>query len=389
MVYCGRIPFAMKKTSAFFAVFLFAFFTTAPALLKAQPQFRKSAPAIGAGRKKASDEGVFDALRNYPLSLPSSSPKTFTIPPVAQIRFIDNRMDSSFIGFRLKKMETEKKYTTNSSLSDALNSCAKSAFLTNGAPGKAGELRIFIKNFWLTSEYVHHPSEESFSDYYKVTFSKTSLWVKMEAFAHINGYYHPVFRIDTILRTLERPEKDFDLVFHQLIELTAVKMNTTFAKNGWRNEQHTWTETQLNDYLQQPFRHKILQDVNPQKGIFFTFNDFLQNTPTYASYVFKQNRLDDFLASNEAPERNIAMKVWGFSNGESVFVRMGGKFYPLRRTRNTFNVLGAYDVTQGIIPIPLIIPAAGGFAYGFDGIKGKARHNYCYYHLDLETGLIY
>lgn len=379
----------MKKMANLLPTLSFIVLFCFPIFLKAQPQFRKSAPPIVAGSKKASDENVFSELRYFALTIPTKAPKQFNVPKVDKLLFIDNRMDSTFIGFRLKKLETEKKYTTNTALPAALNTYAKTALAANGEQAKASELRIFIKKFWLTSEYVHHPSEESFSDYYKATFSKTSLWVRMEAFALLNGYYHPVFKIDTILRAPERPERDFDQVFPQLMEVTAAKMNASFARNGWVNEQHRWTETQLTDYLQHPLKHKALNDPLPMKGIFYSFKDFLQNTPTYAGYVFKQNSLDDFLASSEAPERNVCMKVWGFSNGETVFVRMGNKFYPLRRTGNTFNVLGAYDISQGIIPIPLIIPAAGGFAYGFDGIKGKARQNYCYYHLDLETGLIY
>ncbi|WP_315816433.1 hypothetical protein [Paraflavitalea speifideaquila] len=133
----------------------------------------------------------------------------------------------------------------------------------------------------------------------------------------------------------------------------------------------------------------------PAKGVYLSYHEFKNSTPSCTNFEVKFESLADIIYVKEAdgslyPKRN----VWGFSDGETVFIRMGSNFFPLYNQERTWEFYGtaAMDFRSFRIPvvpgagIPLMLAAAG--AAEFSQYERRLV-NLRAFQVDVENGKFY
>jgi len=184
--------------------------------------------------------------------------------------------------------------------------------------------------------------------------------------------------------------------------------NTNYASKSIYNQNIiTAFETSINQYLERknsgiinnnkinitvlsenPLANKSEYQINKiqkfRKGIYYSFYDFRDyniDTLSYFTVIYqdKKNRTGE--ASIREVNDDTLKEIWGFSDGEQNYCRLGSSFYPLIHEDSLFSVNNyPKETTNSIYPVfgsfGLIGAVAGSlFASANDGETGTFRSN--------------
>lgn len=91
---------------------------------------------------------------------------------------------------------------------------------------------------------------------------------------------------------------------------------------------------------------------------------------------------------DEQGKSYFSRKMWGYCDGEHLFVMMDGNLFPVLRDENAFYVYGSkeYIVKKTNAPLLIFIPAA--IIVGSVPISEKVVRRLRLFTLDMETGAI-
>lgn len=121
-----------------------------------------------------------------------------------------------------------------------------------------------------------------------------------------------------------------------------------------------YTTTQLDSLVKNRFNYPIVKVDKPAKGIYFTYNDFLNNTPTPIDFTV----LSDNKRTIKYEGMSSKDSSWGYSDGENIYMHLGKGFYLLNKAQNTYEVVGPATVEILNTFLDKTIKIAGGYATG-------------------------
>lgn len=312
---------------------------------------------------------------------------------ISDIVMIDNRFDTSTLGFMQRAYpDTRRLLTLKNGTSNDIRSFLLSSInpLKLHSDTSAYKLICIIKKLWLSDEIYKSAMDQK--DKIKGNDIKESgIMIRLEFLAVKNENYVPLYRFDTTITDTHNIHKyggkylfySLTAALHKLITFSNEKISMSKKKISWEDLTH---------YNISRFNIPILLET-PQKGAYVSFEEFRNNTPSIKIYSIKPGRLSDEIYStnengNEVPLRNI----WGYSNGENIYLKSAGSFFKLYRSNNTFNIYGAKSVVKAGPSMPVGNPA---FSIPSQGEYIKKDQIWGYslklnpFQLDMETGIIY
>jgi hypothetical protein len=165
----------------------------------------------------------------------------------------------------------------------------------------------------------------------------------------------------------------------------AATLNT--LKINQASKKLTWTdvETYNNQRLQYP---RFTNDV-VEKGIYKTFQDFLQNRVTKQEFTIQSSLYSDEVFVKENGKKVALIDFWGFCDGSKQYMRVGYNIFELARQNNAYDIWGntiALRKFQRVfVPVPGLIGLIGTAALSKDKtiIEKKPLQ------LNMETGEVY
>ena len=156
----------------------------------------------------------------------------------------------------------------------------------------------------------------------------------------------------------------------------------------------TFNKYQLDSILKNRAGYPILKAVKPAKGLYFTFDDFRNNKPADIDFTV----VSDISRRISYPGMIKEDTLWGYSDGENIYMHIAHGFYLLNRAQNTYEVAGPAVVE---LINPFINKAMNVAVSYFSPPKGfinlmpfftpnKYTINYYkYFRLDMRNGLLY
>lgn len=324
-------------------------------------------------------------LDNIALDLKNDPSSGFELKTnYSHIRIVDVRYDGSKLGFayyygHYRKVNLEKGIST---LESYLNQC-----YSNQPQSNRPELVLFVKTLWLQDLKAGEKLRNTYNDDQQLI---STCQLQVDAFALFENTYRALVRVDT---SFELPngvrytypdllKNSFHTVIRKLKPFDDIKLISD-RKVLKPEEVITFYNTRIQ-------KLKNVNDRVTEKGIYLTYNDFLNNHLTKYNFTIEQEENADYLYIEENGEKKLFTDFWGFDNGVSHYIKVGRNFFELKKDYNTYSFWGCFQALHTSKPRSENRIAR----YALFGVFSELHHNALANYLrpmqlNADTGLPY
>lgn len=298
----------------------------------------------------------------------------------------DIRPDTTKLGFyRSTKDRHSYKYRFAGNTAEELTSFITGHFTKNLTLGSPNQLEIFIKKLWL-SEFDSAELSLHNSD-----IRNAWLYVKAEVYLRTPTAYHPIFRIDSIVYA--RKQNSYTsggFITQTLLDALQRLCRTDFAQVVSRKSLSPSQVDKYNKFSTATPANRITT-----KGIYASFYDFKKGQPTATDYEVKFEKLTDIVYVKEQDGKMYPRRdIWGFSDGQTVFIRMGSNYFPLYHHQNTWEFYGTAAMEFRAPRMPVLAGAGWAFMLASAGATEISQYekrliNLRAFQVDTENGKFY
>lgn len=157
-----------------------------------------------------------------------------------------------------------------------------------------------------------------------------------EFYAEKDGFYTPVNRFDSVFVKGTHLYKIISSFFSNAI-LLAVKTTASTNLNFRTQKKNSYTFKQIDSFSSVLKRLPVLSETSYKKGVYKTFQEFLYNNPSIKEYELQKTKKADMLyIKNDQGEAIPTRKVWGFCDGEFIYINSQNIFFPLQFYKGNF-----------------------------------------------------
>ncbi len=289
---------------------------------------------ISFSQKKNLQIFSFSNFREITVHFPKTYLQKSSTSKQDNIHVLDWRADSTSIGFY------GANYLTATDLCGQItNYLAPLLNLPGMGTSANNEIFVCIRKLWTMPHFTS----------VKGRWTAGIVW-KADCFKKEDGRFTYLCSSDTTIKMMLKKWKTDvpDLMSICLNEL-GEKMN--LALNDPTNSNAT---PDMNEY-RFPFKNiPILNDSIKRKGLYMTYKQFLQNTPSNVEFELEKGKLTDALRAVDATGNyQLVRNLWGFCDGKNMFIKSGEKYYPLSRVNNTFYFFGSRQLQKNVYNDPL------------------------------------
>lgn len=300
--------------------------------------------------------------------------------PFQQIRFTDYRFDTTKEGFY-------EQYTSFLKFHFAGGAAASLQNWFDKISGKTSEasLHIVIRSLWLRDLKAAEINIKEFPDRSRIS----QFIVKMDAYMVRDSQYQAALRIDTVYSVAgdagSKKEALLTLALHHIAnKISGISPEALQKKNKFSAAQV------FSQYEKLHQKAKAIETAS-LRGIYFSFEDFVNNKIAVVDFVIEENETADYLYIIEKGEQKLNTSFWGFAEDGKKFIRVSNNFFPLIPDQQTFSFWGCYRAVH--------LNAAARSErrikrYVLFGVFGELHHSRLKNQLrpmqvDMETGNVY
>ena len=275
--------------------------------------------------------------------------------PVSGFLAKDVRADTSYVGIRMKNSLLEedkmfKKVNVERGLGEwmtaFMNRCNRH-HVKKGAP----QMVCFVKQLRVIQlDSINRLSNK------KECYSKIRL--EVEAYLLIDTTYYPALKMDTIAMALTPGNRNFSILGKLVTALTAKSSRMDEDKILKRKG---YTSAQLDERYTKRFDKPILAARIFNRGVYKSFEEFIQNRPSIVNYRFLKDKKADILSvKNESNLWERLHDVFGFCDGRTIWINLKGSYRPLVKQGSTFEFIETqnYWYRSAVPSIPIGVGAS-------------------------------
>jgi hypothetical protein len=201
---------------------------------------------------------------------------------------------------------------------------------------------VILRTLWLSdanynrAEYLRDPEHGH---------ERTHIRLKAEIYAIRDGRYIPVLRYDTLQTIMKKrileersPYYEWGLNLTLLLnDLADSASRLTSAKE----ESSRWVALQdIQRFNASRFNAPIGDDL-PARGVYVTFEEFRNNTPSIQNFEIKLENHERLLYIRESGNTFYSHEVWGYCDGKDIYVMRDGILCPAWKEGKAFYVPAA------------------------------------------------
>ncbi len=305
---------------------------------------------FGQSPKKIDNDLVFNKEKysKKNISLSPKVQKKLEFPFLEGLAVIDARSDSTCIGFRNRNSEKNNQVLQFTSglkteFENYLNRISK--FKNDGGPYS---VVLVVKSYWINEFEVDEDESDKVADNRGTKYSarKTALRATFDYYLKKDNEYFVAYRYDTMASAFLNI-KDFSQSYlEDFLEVSIKRLQSINPEMHIQNKR-IFTRAELENYYKQRWEKPILKDEEFERGVYKTFNEFLNNHPSITRFVVKKDKLADIIyVPQDKGELVPARDVWGYCDGKKFFIKSGENYYPLVRVQNGFYFLGSKELIR-------------------------------------------
>ncbi|HEY4109368.1 hypothetical protein [Puia sp.] len=272
-------------------------------------------------------------------------------------------------------------------------------------PGAHWSALIVLRNLWLSD--ANYLREDKVKDPEVMT-HRTHIRLKAEIYAYNDSFYVPIIRFDT-LQTYKRsnPYNNWNS-YYSLWEndLTAVLTGMTDSASSLtliRAERGRRLQLdEIRQFNRSRFDPAITGSVSPVPGVYASFQEFRDNTPSIQSFEVRQEKDGRLLyVKDKNGASQYCHDAWGYCDGKTIFIMREGRLFPVWKEGKAFYFYSqAYKEwtmqdLQVVTPTPSVITPTGRLIPGSPGgfYPGPTRKvpslQQRIYTVDMDSGGVY
>ena len=304
--------------------------------------------------------------------------------PFKNVVVIDNRFDTSKLGYK-KVFSKYQKMKTTKGLAETIQQKIHTAIQNSMDTLSSGSLYIFINHLWIQQTTNRELSKRRISQpntNYDTNF--VSCNATIESYILDKELFYPLLKIDSTISVMgvlwSQVDKSISIPFQLLLdELAAMDLN---------RKRKPVPSSVLSDHYKARLKYPILNSDSYLKGVYLNYRDFLNNKVTYPFFEVEYGRVTDELYVVDNGNKRLQDKLWGFNDGENIFIKIGFNFFELSRENFTYELIGAKVLKQNA---SLMKTNSGGdlFSLGIDNIRSERKIRISTYRplqLNMDTG---
>lgn len=338
--------------------------------------------------------GLFVQAQQYPEWHQKLSEKTFALSapeqvwpagPFRSIKVIDNRDDTSSIGYH-KKSDVGKslRFTFQQPAAAAIQEYAAASFQQNTPGGHAGDILMVVKKLRLSEEAIEkHINDDMDND--KEVWER-GVVIKAEFYMQYGDSCLPLYRFDS---TLLMKEKFLENGSRPVEQALTASLNKLRQIPQQLQKRKMFSMTEIQGMNARKWQITPLTQTAPVAGVYRNFEEFKNNTPFYREFSIDSSKTTDLLFIKENGNMTLHRSdIWGYCDGRQYYIKTAENYFLLERCGNTFALYGAKALKKKIRTDPLraaVLTAVTRTAPRYMSIQIYRK----YYQLDMETGLIY
>lgn len=336
------------------------------------------------------------AIANYTsliITLPEPEKKYQPAISVSGVIVYDARFDTLSSGFvEHVNYEKEKLIHFNKKASLAVKEYFQSQInLTpEGGNSTAYTLVCFIKKLFLSDNiYIDNNKQANSSDVnYEI---KSGVMVLLEFYANQGENYIPLYRFDTTATGTKDIYRNGKQYLENVLTASLQRLET-LSQEKIKIYHNPKNFAEINSYNSSRFNIPILKEI-PRKGLYLNFESFINNTPLDTAFTVDKGKKGDFLyLKNQKGEDMLQTELWGYCDGNDIYIFSAENYFKLFRYCNTFIIYGAkgFTTTRRLrLNFGLLDVIAPNSTYA----KSKTANSYSLelklHQLDMESGELY
>jgi hypothetical protein len=255
-------------------------------------------------------------------------------------------------------------------------------------------LLAVIRHFCFSSERKKNDFEQ---------YSKQPLWqagvsVKIDFYLQKNNLYYPLYRFkEDYISNKKEPNENMNEILSDAIDLAFAKLIET-DKTNLNIGAKAISAEMIEAVNQQAFQLPILLTDTLKKGVYQNFEELKNNKPSIADYKIEKNKVLSKLIVEKDGQTFPAKNIWGFCDGERIFIQCNNNFFELARQENSFFTMAAKNYSNKIRLNPgklaaemalVVLLPQGAYVVPNSLEVDKYYQNLKPYFLNMETGELY
>lgn len=278
-------------------------------------------------QNKKPDEFTFSKFHKKQLSIKTSGKPDLNVTTAGNIEILDWRADSTSIGFQGKVYFTIADIRTF--FKNQLLSLIDFKKESNLAEDK---VVVCLNKLWVTQNLMQTHND----------WKEEIIW-KVNCFKRVNDKFTYICQLDTIIENNNPRFRTHDLI-SLCLQLSAEKIKSALEQPG---KPEPYTDLQQVKYHFDDI--PILNDIQKKKGLYMTYEQFLNNAPDDADFEIERDKLTDALfVINSSGTYELIRNVWGYCDGQNMYIKSGEKYFQLCRVNNTFYFYGAKNIKKSV-----------------------------------------
>ena len=262
--------------------------------------------------------------------------------PFKNVVVIDNRFDTSKLGYIKDSRKYEKLNLTNG-LPGTMQQVIHSTLQNNMDASSNSSLYIFINHLWIQPTTEMEFSKQKL---YETDINNDTSFVQcnatLESFIHKDDFFYPLLRIDSSFlvkgKVSEKSNEIISLPFQFLLN----ELNKLDLK---RQRKPVESNVLLKHYEERLAFPRMKTDIL-EKGVYLNYQDFLNNRISNPSFTIKYKNRGRVRYIFDEKEQELLHNIWGYCNGEKLYVKVGPNYYELTRENYSYELIGSKDLIR-------------------------------------------
>lgn len=326
------------------------------------------------------------SFKNYEIEVKKKWFDSVKINVPGQVEFVDARADKSKLGF--VRMGEDNSFF-NLLFPEQSIKYINSKFQHIIKPANnESRLKIVIRHMWMSQLIVK-------ASRYSLTGPKGYIsfcYFKADYYHEKNGMVQFAGELDTVFSIHKWMGHAADDLMKKAL-ITALN-----ACDSLSSTNPNYAAKLLDDSLNNQFDYQILKTDAPKKGIYLSYEDFLNNNPKEGDFEVETDKEKTYLVSN-ATDTSITNAAWGYADDKEIYKHLNDSYYKMNRVQNTFELAGPRTIRKIYTTRQIIYKAVlGAF---FNGLAGggmglffmmtdeKIMRELIPYQLNIKEGTFY
>jgi hypothetical protein len=294
-----------------------------------------------ASGQSSSTQAIFpslDSLESVTIQ-PASLPAQVQRLPFHRLLLVDNRFDTSKVGY-LKTGRHYKKLVTEMPFAARLQTFLNNKYDSLTDQTSALTLLIVVKDFWLQQASAAEQKKNKMAKASEATTEFANCTARFDVYMMMGDSYVPILKWDSIYNENRFLKKCVEeLMIRPFDDCISKIARMNFSKIAEVKLKLTWKE--IAQYNNQRLAFPRFKSQLPGKGIYKTFQDFLQNKPLQKDFIIQYGSQTDevFVIENGTPV--LLTDFWGLCDGEKNYLKVGFNLFELVKQNNTYDLWGS------------------------------------------------